>query len=486
MQEGSVLAGKYRLISLLGRGGMGSVWRAQHLDLDAPVAVKLIDPAIATSGEGLARFHREAQAAATLRSPHVVQILDRGVDGVTGQPFIVMELMEGESLASRLARQGRLTPELTARIVSHIARALGRAHEAGIVHRDLKPDNVFLIHNEDEDIAKVLDFGIAKSDRHRLDQDSQTRTGAVMGTPYYMSPEQISGSKGVDFRTDLWALGVIACECLTGRRPFDAETIGGLALKICAETPPVPSSLGPVSPDFDAWFARATARDLNLRFRSAREAADELRRVCGIAPATPGFGTDQVPVVRAPTTTTTGLTSSTSTAHATTAGPAPAPVPWWAVAGGLATLGLLAAGGAWFFLGGEKTTAETAASSVPSAAATSAPPAVEAPPEPAPVVAPAPVATPTTAQTAVTTSPRAAPPSAAAAPSAAGSSAATATATAPSAAPRSTAPSVATRVAAPVQTLRPAATAKRATTAPSATAAARTPSTIGTAIDQRR
>jgi serine/threonine-protein kinase len=280
VQESDVIAGKYRLTALLGRGGMGSVWRAQHLGLDAPVAIKLMDATLAASGEGRARFLREAQAAASLRSPHVVQVLDHGFDESTHQPFIVMELMEGESLATRLSRLGRLAPRDAARVLNHVARALTRAHASGIVHRDLKPDNVFLVQNEDEEIAKVLDFGIAKSQAHQLGQGAATQTGAVMGTPYYMSPEQIGGSRTVDFRTDLWALGVIACECLTGRRPFDADTIGGLVLKICAEKPQPASHFGAVPPGFDAWFERATARDVTLRFQSARELADEFKLVC--------------------------------------------------------------------------------------------------------------------------------------------------------------------------------------------------------------
>jgi len=157
MAEGTLLAGKYRLVSLLGRGGMGSVWRAHHLELDAPVAVKLLDPGIAQNAEGITRFHREAQAAAALRSPHVVQIFDRGVDDATHQPFIVMELMEGESLSERVARLGLLSPEQTARIITHIARALSRAHDAGIVHRDLKPANIIL---DDDGSPHLLDFGL--------------------------------------------------------------------------------------------------------------------------------------------------------------------------------------------------------------------------------------------------------------------------------------------------------------------------------------
>jgi eukaryotic-like serine/threonine-protein kinase len=278
---GTILAEKYRLDSLIGRGGMGEVWRAEHLALRAPVAIKLMNPDIVANPEALSRFNREAQAAASLRSPHVVQILDHGLDSRIQAPFIAMELMEGESLAARIERVGCLSARDTARVVSHIARALSRAHEAGIVHRDLKPDNVFLIQNEDEEIAKVLDFGIAKANTQALGPSSATRTGSVMGTPYYMSPEQITGAKGVDHRTDLWALGVIACQCLTGRLPFNAETIGGLVIAICTQPLPRPSQLGAAPPAFDGWFERALARDPAHRFQSSRELADELRRVCG-------------------------------------------------------------------------------------------------------------------------------------------------------------------------------------------------------------
>jgi eukaryotic-like serine/threonine-protein kinase len=280
MDTGSVLAGKFRLVSLLGRGGMGSVWSAVHLDLQAPVAVKLINLGGADRSESLARFHREAQAAANLRSPHVVQILDHGVDETSGAPFIAMELMEGESLSQRLARRQKVTASETAKYVTHIARALMRAHEQGIVHRDLKPDNVFLVHNEDDEIAKVLDFGIAKWTALSGALEAGTRTGTVMGTPYYMSPEQISGAKGIDHRTDLWALGVIACECLTGQKPFQGNNVVELGLLICSGTRQPASKLGAVPEGFDDWFARATARDKNERFQSARQLAEELRRLC--------------------------------------------------------------------------------------------------------------------------------------------------------------------------------------------------------------
>ncbi len=264
---------------------MGSVWRAVHVELGTPAAIKLIDPQIATNEEALSRFKREAQAAATLRSPHVVQILDYGVDN--GTPYIAMELMEGESLADRLERVGRLDPHTTATIMNQVARAVGKAHEIGVVHRDLKPDNIYLVRNEDEELAKVLDFGIAKStgDGFGAMGAPETRTGAMLGTPYYMSPEQAGGKKTVDHRSDTWALAVIAFECLVGKRPFDCDSLGGLVLTICTEDPPVPSQVGPVPVGFDEWFAKGTARSPDDRFQTARDLASELKVVCGIGRA---------------------------------------------------------------------------------------------------------------------------------------------------------------------------------------------------------
>src|SRR5689334_5323196 len=188
---GHVIAQKFRLVRRLGQGGMGSVWAADHLALNSQVAVKIIDPAIASNAEALGRFLREAQSAAALRSPHVVQTFDYGVED--GVPFIAMELLEGQSLAQRLEQSGRLTLEQTAKIMTEVGRAISRAHDAGIVHRDLKPDNIYLVKNDDEEIAKVLDFGIAKATGGQLGNSSQTRTGAILGTPYYMSPEQAEG-----------------------------------------------------------------------------------------------------------------------------------------------------------------------------------------------------------------------------------------------------------------------------------------------------
>jgi serine/threonine protein kinase len=284
---GDVIAGKYRLVSLLGKGAMGEVWRAEHTTLGAHVAVKLIDvellgPGNHSNSEAVQRFFREAKAAAALRSPHVVQILDHGYDGTL--PYMAMEMLEGETLEDRVDRLHVLPPLMTAMVITHVARAIGKAHEAGIVHRDLKPGNVFMVKNDDDEIAKVLDFGIAKATGGALGADGglATRTGSVVGTPCYMSPEQALGNKTIDHRADLWSLGVIAFECICGVRPFDSEALGDLIVQICARPLPVPSSIVaasgvPLPEGFDAWFAKACARDPNERFQSARELAESLR-----------------------------------------------------------------------------------------------------------------------------------------------------------------------------------------------------------------
>jgi serine/threonine protein kinase len=312
-EEGEVLGGKYRLINRLGTGGMGSVWRAEHLTLNSPVALKLIEPTTARESDALHRFLREARTAAALRSPHVVQILDYGVDG--DSPYIVMELLDGESLAERLARQTRLSPSETARIIQHISRALGRAHEAGIVHRDLKPENVFLVKNDDEEVAKVLDFGIVKADPNTFgtaNSGAATRTGTLLGTPYFMSPEQAEGVKSVDFRADIWALGVIAYRCLIGQLPFCGDSVGRLILEICSRPLPVPSQRGPVPDGFDAWFARACARDASDRFESAKRAAAELSRLTDDTAASSPIETPRSPQTGPLALATTTLKSSST------------------------------------------------------------------------------------------------------------------------------------------------------------------------------
>lgn len=274
-----MLSSRYRLIHQMGAGGMGSVWLAQDLNLDTEVAIKLIDPAIAESAEAVGRFRQEAQAAAMIRSSHVVQILDHGVD--LGRPFIAMELLRGENLGQRLEQHGRLDPAQTGHILGQVGRALSLAHARGIVHRDLKPDNIFLVREGDEEITKVLDFGVARRLGGLTDSSlSKTRTGAMLGTPYYMSPEQATGQP-VDHLSDIWSFGVIALECLTQARAFDGESVGALFHAICMLPMPVPSKLGAVPPGFDEWFAKAVHRDLGKRYTSIRQASEDLRQVCG-------------------------------------------------------------------------------------------------------------------------------------------------------------------------------------------------------------
>jgi len=279
-KPGLVLAGRYRLESKLGEGGMGTVWKAEHLVLCAPVAVKVLDRDVSRDQEAHDRFIREARSAAALRSPHVVQTLDYGIDG--GFPYIAMELLEGETLAERLTRQKRLSPLETARIITHVARAVGRAHEAGIIHRDLKPENVFIVKNEDAEISKVLDFGVAKVETANLGpKGTRTRTGSLLGTPFYMSPEQAQGNKTIDARSDLWSLGVMTFECLTGKRPFESEGLGDLVLQICVRDIPKLSAEANLPARYDEWFERACARDPENRFQTAKELAEALREVVG-------------------------------------------------------------------------------------------------------------------------------------------------------------------------------------------------------------
>jgi tRNA A-37 threonylcarbamoyl transferase component Bud32 len=295
-----LVAGKYRLTRLLGRGGMGSVWEGVHTTLGTRVAVKFIDSEHANSPEARQRFENEARAAATLRSKHVVEVYDHGMTP-DGRPFIVMEFLDGEPLDRRLDRMGRLPARDTAHIVLMVCRALSKAHASGIVHRDLKPENVFLVWDDEDgaDVAKVVDFGIAKFTDSSVGSSSATRTGSVLGTPYYMSPEQARGLRSVDYRSDLWSVGVIAFRCITGRLPFEGEAVGDLLVKLCTAPIPVPSQIVPdAPPTFDAWISRALSREPERRFQSAQELGGALATVCGLS-MRGSYVTGDLPAVRA-------------------------------------------------------------------------------------------------------------------------------------------------------------------------------------------
>lgn len=279
--EGRVLCGRYRIVDALGEGGMASVWRGEQLATGMPVAVKIILRELLDTPGAIVRFQSEARAVAQLRSRHVVRLIDYDIDDHVG-PFIVMELLEGETLGARLARRDAPAPAEFGRIFAQLARGLDHAHACGIVHRDLKPDNIFLARDDGETTAKLLDFGVAKVPLSRA--SGLTSAGQLVGTIAYMSPEQAIG-KTPGPRSDLWSLGAVAYECLVGEPPFDADgkgSLGAVLLAICAGPLPVPTEVNPdVPPQLDAWFARACARDPDARFTSGAEMATALERICG-------------------------------------------------------------------------------------------------------------------------------------------------------------------------------------------------------------
>jgi serine/threonine-protein kinase len=276
-EVGTVLAGKYRVTRLLGRGGMGAVFAAQHEMLGEEVAVKLMLAEAMREPEAVKRFVNEARAAAKIRGEHVVRVLDVGVLD-DGRPYISMELMEGEDLGQLLERSRQLPPTVTVDYLLQGMEAIAQAHALGVVHRDLKPSNFFLATRPDGSrIVKVLDFGIAKATGGLADQ-AMTSTRAMMGSPLYMSPEQIRSSKTVDPQSDLWALGVIAYELIAGTPPFSGESVGELFFAIAEQTPPLVHTRMPgVPPGLSQVIARCLERDKAKRFKTVVDLARALR-----------------------------------------------------------------------------------------------------------------------------------------------------------------------------------------------------------------
>lgn len=279
MQVGSSVVLKRQL----SQGGMGSIWVGEHRGLQIDVAVKFLSAELARDEGAGERFKREAAAAARVKSPHVVSVFDQGVTD-DGLPFIVMELLEGEDLGKRIARFGPRPLSEVVAIVNQLARALGTAHAQGIVHRDIKPDNVFLIEADGELFVKLLDFGIAK--RATDDALNVTKTGVMMGTPYFMSPEQVLSAKAVDARADVWSLGVVVYVALTGRVPFEGETLGAVCCAIVAgELEPVTRRRRDLPRALDGWFDHALHRDVDARFESVRDMAAALELAAGVSPS---------------------------------------------------------------------------------------------------------------------------------------------------------------------------------------------------------
>ena len=277
---GTVLGEKFRITQEIGRGGMAAVYEAENIHIGKRVAVKILNAELVTSRIVRERFLREARAAAAIRSPYICDVYDSGM--YDGRPFLVMELLEGESLYDLMTRVRQLDPVLTLRVADHSCRGLQKAHEASVIHRDLKPENIFLTKNEEgETVAKILDFGLAKFYEPTEADAAQvrlTREGALFGTPAYMSPEQAKGRGDVDHRADLWALGCIVYECLTGQTVWNVDQGVAMILAQIAGAPiPKPTKLRPDLPaSFNAWFLKALERDPAKRFQNAKDFAEGL------------------------------------------------------------------------------------------------------------------------------------------------------------------------------------------------------------------
>ena len=288
--DGTLLEGKFRVTREIGRGGMAAVYEAENIDIGKRVAVKILAAELITSRIVRERFLREARAAAAVRSPYICDVYDSGM--YEERPFLVMELLEGESLYDLLTRARQLDFESTLRIATHSARGLGKAHESNIVHRDLKPENIFLTKDEEGKVlAKLVDFGLAKFYEQTSGPDQVsarlTREGALFGTPAYMSPEQAKGKGEVDHRADLWALGCIVYECLTGQTVWSVDQGVAMILAQIASAPlPRPNKLRPdLPPSFEQWFHKALERDPDKRFQTARELADALTKALTVSAA---------------------------------------------------------------------------------------------------------------------------------------------------------------------------------------------------------
>jgi eukaryotic-like serine/threonine-protein kinase len=283
LEAGTLINQNVRLVRMLGQGAMGAIWLADHLTLHTQVAVKFILADHTGDAETVDRFTREATSAAKIKSPNVVQIFDHGL--FEGLPYIVMELLEGEDLDVRLTRAPLALGELGS-ILQQVGKALAQAHTLGIVHRDIKPANVFLTTAGDDLLVKLLDFGVAKTTRGPGDAVFKTtQTGQIIGTPCFMSPEVLFSRGVIDHRVDLWALGVLVYEALTGELPFAGNSVGDVYLAIDRGTFRAPSSLDRSLPgELDAWFTRVFAHDVDARFSSARALCDAFLAIAARAP----------------------------------------------------------------------------------------------------------------------------------------------------------------------------------------------------------
>jgi serine/threonine protein kinase len=274
LPDGTLVAGKLRIVRALGIGGMGTVYEVEHELTRHRRALKLLHPEFASNQQAVTRFLREASAAGRIANEHVVETFDAGVLD-TGEPYLVMELLQGRSLADLLEATGRISEREAIDWLAQACDGLQAAHDAGIVHRDIKPDNLFVLSSGR---VKILDFGISKFDP-RLTGERQLTGDLTLGTPYYMAPEQTSKSGSVDHRADIYALGVVLYECVTGSRPFEAETYPQLIVRIHLGDYAAASSISPTAALLDHIIAKAMARKPEDRYQTPAELATALREL---------------------------------------------------------------------------------------------------------------------------------------------------------------------------------------------------------------
>ena len=401
---GVLLQDSYKIVGLLGQGGMGAVYDALQVRLNKRVAIKVMARELATNTEALNRFHREAMITSGLGHPHIVQVFDFSTTPM-GQPFLAMEFLEGEDLDRRIARVGRLSPVGTVHIVKQVASALAATHAQQIVHRDLKPANIYLLNVAGEDdFVKVLDFGISKI---RAANTKITKASALIGTPDYMSPEQAMGdSDDVDDRTDQWALACIAWECLSGKGPFFADSVPSVLFHVVHRDPhPLASTVSGLPPDMETVLRRALAKKKDERFLNVIEFARALEdallgkaRARVTEEARPETATYESATGedRSERPTTTFSQAATETEGEKDDAPVSRPKLRWAVAGaGIVALSLMA----FLVLRPGPTSRRHAASAASPVSATRPAAAMPSPaaapaPQPAAPAAPAPTAAP--------------------------------------------------------------------------------------------
>ncbi|HUS33634.1 MAG TPA: serine/threonine-protein kinase [Kofleriaceae bacterium] len=332
--------GPYRVVRKLGQGGMGAVFLGEHTLIGRRAAIKVLHRERSTQRESVERFFTEARATSAMEDPGIVQVYDFGVT-TDGTAYLIMEFLDGEPLSARLRNRGALHPSDAVRITRQIAGSLAAAHAMGIVHRDLKPENLFMVRDKEAlggERPKILDFGIAKLGDEELTQRFQTRTGAVMGTPAYMSPEQCNDSGRIDHRTDVYSLGCVMFHLLTGRPPFDLEGVGAIIAAHLREPAPVPSRVAPRVPELlDPIVARCLAKNPDDRYSSMTELQEACEAAFAQLPAAPPISSSEgvaLREVREDAITTLGTSAGESLTDAR-----PIPLRLWI---GIATIAIAA------------------------------------------------------------------------------------------------------------------------------------------------